>query len=112
MACLRRLKRAPGATAARLAACHRRDILMAGRIDLGELMAYFEMPAGGSGGGPHAPWCTKCRAPIAAGQRSVRITFDNDPHGHGGLSGVYHEQCGKNAAALARFVGMNWLGKF
>lgn len=71
-------------------------------------MAYFET-VGGGGGGPHEPWCTKCKAPIIAGQRGVSIVFDNDPDGHIGLSGMYHEPCSKNAAALARFINTSWL---
>lgn len=73
-------------------------------------MAYFETPA--AGGGPSGPWCTSCKAPITAGQRSVRVHFDTDQHGHKGLSGVYHEQCSKPFAALARVINLNWFGRF
>jgi hypothetical protein len=68
------------------------------------------MPSGGSG--PNEPFCTSCRAPIADGQRSIRIDFDNDPHGHRGLSGLYHEQCGRPFASMARVMNMNWFGRF
>jgi hypothetical protein len=64
-------------------------------------MAYFEMVEGGGGGSPHEPWCTKCKAPITAGQRSVRIVFDDDPHGHRGLTGLYHEHCSRPFQSLA-----------
>ena len=73
-------------------------------------MAYNLMPSGG--GGPEEPWCASCRAPITPRQRSVRIQFNNDPHGHKGLSGLYHEQCSKPFESLARVVNMNWFGKF
>jgi hypothetical protein len=68
------------------------------------------MPSGGSG--PEGPWCTSCREPITTGQRSVRIDFDNDPQGHRGLSGLYHERCGKPFASLARVINMKWFGRF
>ena len=68
------------------------------------------MPSGGSG--PHGPFCTSCQAPIADGQRSVRINFNNDPLGHRGLSGLYHEQCGKVFASLARVINMTSFGRF
>lgn len=68
------------------------------------------MPAGGSG--PHGPFCTSCKAPIAENERSVRINFDNDPQGHRGLSGLYHERCGRPFQSLAHVVNMNWFGRF
>ncbi|HWV51004.1 hypothetical protein [Pseudorhodoplanes sp.] len=67
-------------------------------------MAFDPMPAGGSG--PHGPFCASCNEPIAKGERSVRIHFNNDPHGHRGLSGLYHEQCGKPFASLAHVVNV------
>lgn len=70
------------------------------------------MPSGGSGGGPEGPYCTSCREPIVEGQRGVRIDFNNDPQGHRGLSGLYHEQCSKPFAALARVANLNWFGRF
>jgi hypothetical protein len=63
-------------------------------------MAYYVTPAGG--GGSNEPWCTRCKTPITRNQRSVRIAFDDDPHGHKGLSGLYHEACSKPFASLAR----------
>jgi hypothetical protein len=73
-------------------------------------MAFDPMPSAGSG--PHGPFCTSCREPIAAEQRSVRIHFDTDPHGHRGLSGLYHEHCSKPFASLARVINLNWFGRF
>jgi hypothetical protein len=70
------------------------------------------MPSGGSGGGPERPHCTSCGAPIAEGQRSIRVNFNHDPKGHRGLSGLYHEQCSKPFAAFARVMNLNWIGRF
>jgi hypothetical protein len=36
----------------------------------------------------------------------MRVDFSNDPHGHKGLSGLYHEACGKRFASLARAINM------
>jgi hypothetical protein len=71
---------------------------------LEENVAYQLMRAGG--GGPHEPWCTSCKSPITAEQQSVRIDFANDPHGHEGLSGLYHAECGKVFQSLARAINM------
>jgi hypothetical protein len=68
------------------------------------------MPAGGSG--PNEPLCTSCRAPITGRERRVRIDFTHDPHGHRGLSGLYHEACGKPFQSLARVANLNWFGRF
>jgi hypothetical protein len=73
-------------------------------------LAFNIMPSGGSG--PEGPFCTSCRAPIVEGQRSVRVDFKTDPQGHRGLSGVYHEQCSKPFASIARVVNMDWFGRF
>jgi hypothetical protein len=67
-------------------------------------VAFDPMPVGGSG--PNEPWCTSCKAPITAGQRSIRIDFVNDPHGHRGFSGLYHERCGQPFQSLARVLKM------
>jgi hypothetical protein len=67
-------------------------------------MAYVEMPAGG--GGPHEPWCASCKAPISAGEPSVRIAFAHDPHGHRGLTGIYHERCSRPFATIAYALNM------
>ncbi|MFC5066924.1 hypothetical protein [Flaviflagellibacter deserti] len=72
-------------------------------------MAFDPMPASGSGG--NEPWCSACNAPITKEQRSVHIRFDNDPHGHKGLTGPYHERCSKPFASLAHVVNLNWFGR-
>lgn len=64
-----------------------------------------------SGGGPDGPFCASCNAPITGEQRSIRIDFNSDPRGHRGLSGLYHEQCGKPFASLAHVLNMNWFGR-
>jgi hypothetical protein len=69
-----------------------------------KLVAFDPMPACGSG--PNEPWCTSCRAPITEGQRSVRVDFNHDPHGHQGVTGVYHVECSKPFASLARALNM------
>jgi hypothetical protein len=63
-------------------------------------------------GGPNDPSCASCRAPITAGQRSVRIDFATDPHGHRGLSGLYHADCGKPFESLARAINMMSTSRF
>jgi hypothetical protein len=67
-------------------------------------MAFDPMPSGGSG--PYGPFCTSCHAPIVEGQRSVRIAFAHDPHGHRGLTGLYHEPCSKVFASLAHAINV------
>jgi hypothetical protein len=67
-------------------------------------MAFDPMYAGGSG--PNEPWCMSCKAPIAAGERSVRVTFNHDPHGHRGLTGPYHERCSKPFASMAYAINV------
>jgi hypothetical protein len=62
------------------------------------------MPAGGSG--PHGPWCTSCKAPISEDERSVRIAFAHDPHGHRGLTGPYHERCSRPFRSLAHAINV------
>jgi hypothetical protein len=62
------------------------------------------MPSAGSG--PLGPFCTRCRALIAVGERSVRITFNHDPHGHRGLTGLYHEDCGRPFASIAHAMNV------
>jgi hypothetical protein len=71
------------------------------------------MPLDGTFGGeePHGPWCASCKAPITDGQRSVRVHFDNDPHGFHGFTGEYHEPCSRPFASMARVMNMNWFGR-
>ena len=68
------------------------------------------MPAGGSG--PHGPFCTSCQGLISDDERKVRIHFNNDPHGHRGLSGLYHDACSKPFASLAHVINMTSFGRF
>jgi hypothetical protein len=66
------------------------------------------MPLDGSfrGEEPLGPWCTSCKTPIAAGQKSVRVSFAHDPHGFGGLTGEYHEACSKPFVSMANALDM------
>ena len=68
-------------------------------MSLEVFMPFDPSPRGGDG--PLEPCCTSCKAPIGRGQRSVQITFSHDPHGHRGLTGLYHAQCGKPFQSLA-----------
>lgn len=72
------------------------------------------MPLDGTfrGEEPHGPWCASCKAPITEGQRSVRVHFDNDPHGFRGLTGQYHEACSKPFVSLAHVVNLKSFGRF
>ena len=56
------------------------------------------------GGGQPGPWCCACKQPIAPGQRSTRIEFENDPNGFKGLSGHYHVECSKPFVSMARVL--------
>ena len=73
-------------------------------------MAYDPMPGGGSG--PHGPLCMSCGVLITEEQRSVYVHFNQDPNGYQGLSGLYHEQCSRPFASMARILNMNWFGRF
>jgi hypothetical protein len=66
------------------------------------------MPLDGTSHGeePNAPWCASCKAPITSDQRSMRVHFANDPHGFRGLTGEYHEACGKPFASMAHAINM------
>ena len=55
-------------------------------------------------GGSNDPTCTSCHGPITADQRSMRIEFDTDAKGHRGMSGLYHEHCGRPFEAMARAI--------
>jgi hypothetical protein len=82
-----------------------------GESKQGECLAYLLIPAGG-GGGAGGPWCTSCRAPITEEQRSARVHFNHDPHGHKGFTGLYHAECSKPFASMARIINSNWFGRF
>ena len=60
----------------------------------------------GGGEGPSGPECPSCRRPINDSDASERITFPHDPHGHRGLSGLYHVGCAKPFASLARIMNL------
>jgi len=66
------------------------------------------MPLDGSPGGeePRGPWCASCKSAITDSQRKVHVHFDTDPHGFRGLTGDYHEACGKPFASMARAINM------
>jgi hypothetical protein len=57
-------------------------------------------------GGSNDPSCTSCNGPITSDQRSVRLSFPNDPNGYRGFTGLYHEHCGKPFAQFARVLNM------
>lgn len=67
---------------------------------------------GGGSGGHSGPWCTACSLPIADGEPVERIHFPQDPHGHEGLSGPYHQRCAKPFSSLARVCNLNIWGRF
>jgi len=56
--------------------------------------------------GPSGPLCVSCRGLIHDGESPERITFPHDPHGHRGLSGLYHARCAKPFASLARIMNL------
>ena len=42
----------------------------------------------------------------------MQVRFNNDPHGFNGTTGVYHAQCGRLFASLARVINLNpWAGR-
>jgi len=59
---------------------------------------------------PSGPWCTRCNLPIA-NEPSERIHFPDDPDGHRGLSGLYHQRCAKPFSSLARIANLNPWGR-
>lgn len=52
-------------------------------------------------GGREPPSCKACQLLIEPGQPSLQVDMDSDPHG---MSGLYHQPCGKPIAALARVL--------
>jgi hypothetical protein len=54
--------------------------------------------------------CCACRQPIAEGQRSARVEFNNDPSGANGFTGDYHLACSRPFASMARII--NWTPRF
>ena len=60
---------------------------------------------------PRLPWCRACRQLIEPGEPLMRVHFQTDPEGAQGLTGPYHQQCGRRFQSLARVVNMNpWGG--
>jgi hypothetical protein len=60
------------------------------------------MPAGDPGGRS----CKACRQPIWPGEPATHIEFENDPSGALGLTGMYHQPCGKRFQSLARVINL------
>jgi len=64
------------------------------------------------GGGYRGQSCCGCRQEIREGERSVRVEFRTDPHGHKGLTGLYHSACSRMYASLAHVINLNpWSGR-
>jgi hypothetical protein len=63
-------------------------------------------------GGSNDPSCTCCNGPITTDQRSVHIHFATDPKGYRGMTGLYHEHCGKPFQAMARAINMLSFSRF
>lgn len=61
---------------------------------------------GGGSEGPSGPWCVHCNLAISANEPVERIHFPNDPHGHQGLTGLYHARCAKPFSGLARIMNL------
>lgn len=76
-----------------------------------DFMAFDCTPPKG-GDEPCEPWCTSCKTPIGKNQRKVRVHFDSDPHGFRGLTGEYHEVCGKPFVSMARAINMMSFRRF
>jgi hypothetical protein len=73
----------------------------------GDKVPFDAMPAGG----PEGRSCKACRQPIWPGQPTTHIEFQNDPTGTLGLTGAYHQPCGKRYLSLARVVNMKPPGR-
>lgn len=71
----------------------------------------LDSSGGGFGGGDHSPFCVRCNLPIGD-QPSLRLNFPQDPHGHDGLTGIYHTACSKPFAAFERILNMNPWARF
>ncbi len=63
-------------------------------------------------GGSNDPSCTSCNGPITPDQPSIQVNFANDPHGHRGLSGLYHQECGKPFSSLSKAFNATWFRPF
>ena len=58
------------------------------------------------GGGGGYPRCCCCDRPIFDERQGVRIEFLMDPHGHKGLTGLYHRHCSAPFQAAAEALAM------
>lgn len=47
------------------------------------------------GGDPRGPWCPGCKQPVQAGQPTTRMSFQEDPDGRLGYSGLWHGECAR-----------------
>lgn len=65
-----------------------------------------------AGGGGGYSRCCCCGKPILDERQSVRVSFNNDPDGTQGLSGLYHEPCSKPFRAFAQVMNVDWYGRF
>jgi hypothetical protein len=65
-----------------------------------------------SGRDPRGGWCLACRRPLDDGQPVTRISFQTDPEGKQGLSGLYHRICGKPFSELAKVINLNPWARF
>lgn len=63
-------------------------------------------------GEPNSPWCRACKQPIFQGQPATRVDFQTDPRGDEGLTGMYHSECSRPFASLARVINLNPWSKF
>ncbi len=64
------------------------------------------------GGEPHGRMCRSCRHPIAPGEASETISFDNDPDRKlNDLNGLYHARCARPFLSLARIINMDAWGR-
>jgi len=66
---------------------------------------------GGGSGGDSGPFCVRCNLPIGD-EPSQRLHFQQDPHGHQGLSGLYHKRCAKPYASFERILNINTWSRF
>jgi hypothetical protein len=72
----------------------------------------FDKEEENPGGGNEGPFCTRCSQPIAEGETMERLKFEQDPHGHRGLSGPYHSACAKPFLSFERILNFNPWGRF
>jgi hypothetical protein len=89
---------APHACSAKLRAGAKREVVMAYDAS--------------SGRDPRGGWCLACRRPLEDGQPVTRISFQTDPEGKEGLSGLYHKLCAKPFSELAKVINLNPWARF